>query len=1253
MEWLVAIRGRYRLASGVNRTWRIGSAAMLCRRKQRAGKLGPTLFTRKQCMTPLPSALPIVYRVVSLCLLLTLFHLPWLQVYAAASAAKDARTLRVVMDNNYPPYVFIDDKGQVQGILADQWRLWQEKTGVQVEITATDWKEALRDMKAGKYDVIDTAFETEERKTWLDFGKPHARIEVAAYFDKAISAITDADSLRGFVVAVKEGDAAIDLLKRHGVDNLVMFKGYEAVIQAAKQRKVNVFVVDTPPALYFLYKNGLQDDFKASPPINVGEFHRAVRKGNTALLQEIEAGFALISPGELASIEKKWYGAPLLNGARTSHLLVGSSALGLIVLLLFVWNRSLRAAVQKRTTELERSQEALRESEARYRELVEQASSIILRMDREGRICFLNDYAQRFFGCQLADVIGKSVIGTIVPETDSAGKNLREMIADIGLHPERYTINENENVRSDGQRVWIAWANNPLFDTEGTFTEIMCLGSDITDRKRAEEALQQERQRLQFVIDGSRLGVWEWNVQTNETVFNETWAELIGYTLEELMPYSYATWEGLVHPDDVESAKDALFACVEDKISQYECEFRMRHKDGRWVWILDRGQVFTRDAVGSPLSMFGTHTDITSIKQAEEEVQATSELLSQFIKNSPIYAYIKEVSPTESRTLTASDNFENMIGIPASEMIGKTMAELFPPEFAAQITSDDWQVVAQGNILQRDEILNGRTYTTIKFPIRMGERNLLAGYTIDLTDRVRAEEARRESEATFRNIVQASPMGIHLYRLGEDDRLVFIGANPAADRLLGVDNSRFVGMICEEAFPPLCNTDIPEQYRRVARQGGIWQTEKVNYADGEIAGAFEVHAFQMAPGTVAVMFNEITARKRAEEERERLRTQLIQAQKMESVGRLAGGVAHDFNNMLSVIIGHCELALRGVESDHPLHTSLQNIRMAAERSADLTRQLLAFARKQTIAPKVLEINTTVSGMLEMLRRLIGEDIDLVWKPGSNPGQVLIDPSQLDQILVNLFVNARDAIGDTGKVTIETDSVTIDERYCVDHVEALQGNYVLLAVSDDGCGMDAATLAHLFEPFFTTKEMGKGTGLGLATVYGIIKQNKGFINVYSEPGQGTTFKIYLPRHGADQEPAREEMVNHAAMGSETILVVEDEPMILEIATTMLESLGYTVLAASGPAEAIRLAREHGGAIQLLMTDVVMPEMNGRLLANHLRAQLPDLRCLFMSGYTANVIAHHGVLDEGVHFIQKPFALHALAAKIREALATEGD
>jgi PAS domain S-box-containing protein len=395
---------------------------------------------------------------------------------------------------------------------------------------------------------------------------------------------------------------------------------------------------------------------------------------------------------------------------------------------------------------------------------------------------------------------------------------------------------------------------------------------------------------------------------------------------------------------------------------------------------------------------------------------------------------------------------------------------------------------------------------------------------------------------------------------------------------------------------------------------------------------------------------DISERKEAEELRKNLTDQLLQAQKMEAVGRLAGGVAHDFNNMLGVIIGHTELALHQLNPVHPLAATLQEIRKAADRSASLTRQLLAFARRQTVAPKVLDLNDTVEGMLKMLRRLIGEDIDLAWLPGKNLGQVRIDPSQIDQILANLCVNARDAIGDTGRITIETAASSFDEDYCARHSGFIPGEYILLAVSDDGCGMTKEVLANLFEPFFTTKETGKGTGLGLATVYGIVTQNSGFINVYSEPGQGTTFKIYLPRHAAeDSHRQAGDAVKMPTLGHETILLVEDEPMILDLTRTMLELLGHTVLTAATPGEALRLADEHGGTIHLLMTDVIMPEMNGRELADRLQRLNPALRCLFMSGYTANVIAHHGVLDEGVHFIQKPFAVSDLAAKIREALA----
>jgi PAS domain S-box-containing protein len=394
---------------------------------------------------------------------------------------------------------------------------------------------------------------------------------------------------------------------------------------------------------------------------------------------------------------------------------------------------------------------------------------------------------------------------------------------------------------------------------------------------------------------------------------------------------------------------------------------------------------------------------------------------------------------------------------------------------------------------------------------------------------------------------------------------------------------------------------------------------------------------------------DITERKQAEAEREKLQTQVLQAQKMQSVGLLAGGVAHDFNNMLGIILGHTELAMARVEPGGSLHADLAEIRMAAQCSADLTRQILAFARKQTITPKVLDLNDTVEGMLKMLRRLIGEEIDLDWKPGPGLCPVKMDPTQIDQILANLCINARDAISGVGKITVSTRNTALDEKSCARLGGGTPGEYVMLSVSDDGCGMDSETLLLIFDPFYTTKEIGKGTGLGLATVYGIVKQNQGFINASSEPGQGATFTIHLPRHAAGMEPDAGKAPDQAvSSGHETILVVEDEPALLKMATIVMESQGYTVLAAGCPAEAIRMAGEHAGRIDLLLTDVVMPGMNGRDLAKSLVSTCPGLKRLFMSGYTADIIARHGVMDEGAHFIQKPFSLKDLAAKLREAL-----
>jgi signal transduction histidine kinase/CheY-like chemotaxis protein len=398
-----------------------------------------------------------------------------------------------------------------------------------------------------------------------------------------------------------------------------------------------------------------------------------------------------------------------------------------------------------------------------------------------------------------------------------------------------------------------------------------------------------------------------------------------------------------------------------------------------------------------------------------------------------------------------------------------------------------------------------------------------------------------------------------------------------------------------------------------------------------------------------IVFQDITARKQAEREQEALQAQLSQAQRMESIGLLAGGVAHDFNNMLGVILGHTEISLLRIEPTEPVHKSLLEIQKAGQRSVDLTRQLLGFARRQTVAPRVLDLNAIVAGMLTMLERLIGEDVDLRWKPGDALWPVKLDPSQVDQLLTNLAANARDAITDGGQIVIETYNATIDKGYCTLHPAFTPGRYVVLAVSDNGRGIDKQSLNHIFEPFFTTKELGKGTGLGLATVYGIVKQNSGFISVQSEPDQGTLFTIYMPRWEGETVAPLEDIAPLTFKGrGETVLVVEDEENNLKVSKAILEELGYVVRAARTPAEALIQAQSHAAEIKLLLTDVVMPEMNGRELVQTLQGFLPDLKYLFMSGCTADVIAHRGILDEGVRFIQKPFTMAELAAKVRAAL-----
>ncbi|HBC86232.1 MAG TPA: hypothetical protein DCZ94_04685 [Lentisphaeria bacterium] len=517
----------------------------------------------------------------------------------------------------------------------------------------------------------------------------------------------------------------------------------------------------------------------------------------------------------------------------------------------------------------------------------------------------------------------------------------------------------------------------------------------------------------------------------------------------------------------------------------------------------------------------------------------------------------------------------------------------------------------------------------------------------DIAARKEANLALQESEERHRLLFDTSMDAI---LLTAPDGTIF-AANRAACRIFGRTEEEIVrlGRNCiVDTSDPRLPLALEERSLTGKFSGELGLIRK----DGSIFPAeisSSIYKDKDGHLRTSMIIRDISERKLVEEEHERLRAQLVQAQKMEAIGRLAGGVAHDFNNMLTAILGHAEIAMGKVGTAQPIIEDLQEIQKAASRSADLTRQLLAFARKQTITPKVLELNATVEKMLKMLRRLIGENIELAWMPGENLWPIKMDASQLDQILTNLCVNARDAISGPGKVTIGTENAVFDEAYCATREELTPGEFVVLTVSDNGCGMDNETLTNIFEPFFTTKTIGKGIGMGMATVYGIVKQNNGFIGVSSEPGKGATFKICLPRHEGKAEKLKSKgPAAPITQGHETILLVEDEKAILKMTKTMLEGFGYRVLAAETPGEAFRLAEKHNGDIHLLITDVVMPEMNGRDLARNLMTLYPNLKRLFMSGYTANVIASHGVLVDGIHFIQKPFSSNDLADKVRSSL-----
>jgi len=698
-------------------------------------------------------------------------------------------------------------------------------------------------------------------------------------------------------------------------------------------------------------------------------------------------------------------------------------------------------------------------------------------------------------------------------------------------------------------------------------------------------------------------------------------------------------------------------------------EYRNKCKDGTYLWLQTIG-TFLKDKNGSPQKIVFSSRNITEHKHAEMALLESEQRFKTIIKNLPGAVFAHDL---EGRFLFVNKTASTITGYSEQELLSMTVPDIDSNEFTKDERHQLWHSL---NIGESKTIQSTHTRKNgSKYPVEihlnaisLGNQPVILPIAIDITERKKAEKEIAEQHSLIKAIYSNAPFIMMVVdrnrRLRQVSGFATQFAGSPAEEMIGLRGGE--AMRCLHALDDPRGCGFGEFCKGCVIRNKVIETLEHGVVNLQFEASFDfssedrTQTLALLVSTTPIPFQgenmalvtimDITERKQAENEKERLQAQLSQAQKVESVGRLAGGVAHDFNNKLTIINGYAEMAIDMMDPSDPVRETIQEIYAAGNQSAGIVRQLLAFARKQTISPVLLDLNNTISGMLKMLQRLIGENIDLAWHPGKNLWPVKIDPSQVDQIMANLAVNSRDAISDVGNLTIETKNTIVDEDYCRLNPEAIPGHYVMLAVSDDGCGIEKEGRDQIFEPYFTTKETGKGTGLGLPTIFGIVKQNEGFLNVYSEPGEGTTFKIYFPSEVTESSSLEsvKESSGKIPKGSETILLVEDEPPILKMGREMIKRLGYKVLTAENPNDALRQSLEYDGKIHLLITDVVMPEMNGRDLSVHLSKNHPGLKSLYMSGYTADVIAHHGVIDEGVQFIQKPFSLKDLADKVREVI-----
>ncbi len=769
------------------------------------------------------------------------------------------------------------------------------------------------------------------------------------------------------------------------------------------------------------------------------------------------------------------------------------------------------------------------------------------------------------------------------------------------------------------------------------------------ERRQINEALWESQEKFKYIFDHSIIGK-SITLPSGELHVNKAFGDMLGYTQEELQNQR---WQDITHPDDVELSQRAIDVLLSGEQDAVRFSKRYLHKNGSIVWV-DVSTSLRRDEAGKPLYFITVLSDITERKQAEAALVLANEQLTLAQRSagagvwdwdmptgqlnwSPELFELFGLDPTKSEA--TFDVWRNVMHPEdrerAEERINESIRNRTPlfNEYRVLLPSGEVRWInALGNTLYDEQ----------------GEAQRMSGICLDITERKRTEDLLRLQSAALNAAANAIVI---------TDRTGLIQwVNPAFCDLTGYTAAEAIGKNPRELVKSgKHDRAFYQDLWDAILAGQVWHGEIINRRkDGSLYTEEEtITPVQDAPGEInhfIAIKQDITGRKALEAENQKLTEQFYQSQKMESIGNLAGGIAHDFNNLLVPIVGYAELGMMAASPGSKFHTHFQQIKEAGERAANLTRQILAFSRRQTLEMKLVDLNLVVVEFEKMLRRLIGENISLKAHLAADLPAIEADPGQLEQVLLNLVVNARDAMPHTGQLTIETAGVVLDEAYTSKHPEAQPGLHVMLAVSDTGYGMDAATRQRIFEPFFTTKPREHGTGLGLSTVFGIVKQHGGNIWVYSEPGQGTTFKIYLPAvETLTTTVPAEDPVAELLQGTETILVVEDEAAVRELVSSTLQAYGYRVLETDDPDRGLELAAAHKGVIHLLLTDVIMPGMNGWQLFQQLVATRQELKVLYMSGYTDNAIAHHGVLDEGVAFLQKPFTIHHLLQKVRAVLA----